>query len=45
MTEVIYDYGEFICLSIGMWVEVLSNLRNNMSKDFFNFAVGKRVSN
>ena len=42
MTEVIYDYGEFICLSIGMWIEVL---RNNMSKDFFNFAVGKRVSN
>ena len=45
MTAVIYDYGEFICLKIGMWVEVLSNLRNNRSQDFLNFAVGKSVSN
>ena len=41
MTEVNYDYGEFKCLSIGMWVEVLSNLRNNMSQGFFYFAVSK----
>ena len=41
MTEVNCDYGEFICLSIGMWVEVLGNLRNNMSQGFLYFEVSK----